>query len=214
MAEEEYSDEIGEEQLDALINRANSAEAKNIELTRALGGMGQENKDKNFLHLQISTKDMLEKLEHFYRGDIPKEDENGNIDWSEQTNKELVTFNEFGVSSLMEHVTKYINQNTILSLYSSERIYEIMADIGEDLTLFLQCNYQQMGMDTYFKKTKFRMIISTTLHIIESTYRRAIMGRTLEEVNQSKVVSQFGSMPQPALPQQKSRFWNRIFPNR
>ncbi len=41
-----------------------------------------------------------------------------------------------------------------------------------------------------FRKTKFRLLIVTTLHMIESTYRKAISGKTIEEINQSRIVSQ------------------------
>jgi hypothetical protein len=192
MAEQEEGmiDSISEDDITALITRATNAESRNAQLSRAMNSLNGDKKEGNFLHLQISTEAMLEKLEHFYRGDVLK-----NEDWKPQTNKKLVTFNEYGVTSLMEIVTKYIDRNTILSNYPEERIYEILGDLGDELTLFILCNYVQLGMDTYFKKTKFRIIIATTLHIIESTYRRALRGKTIEEVNQSRVIGQFGDIP-------------------
>ncbi len=191
----EYADEIASSEITDLVNRANSAEAKNVELSSALGGMADRKKDDNFLHHQLSTEEMLEKLEHFYRGDFQGEDDNGDMVWKKQKDQDLVTFNDFGVTSLMEIVTKYIDKNTILSYYDSDRIYEIMGDIGDDLVLFLLCNYEKIGMNTYFKKTKFRLIITTTLHIIESSYRRSLGGKTMMEINQSRVISQFGNLP-------------------
>ena len=221
MAEEDFqeqeADTINEEEIDALIARTNAAESKNVELTQALGSLNSSKKDENFLHHQISTNEMLEKLEHFYKGDFQGIDKEGNTVWLKQKNKELITFNEFGVTSLMEIITKYIDKNTMLSYYDSQRIYEILADVGEDSVLFLLCNYEKIGMDTHFKKTKFRLIITTTLHIIESTYRRALNGRTMEEINQSKVVSQFSNIP---ISQQQSSYskpgfsMNKFFGNR
>jgi len=191
------TDGVNINDIKSLMDSLNKSEQINLKSTNALNSMTTEKKDANFLHLQISTEIMLEKLEHFYRGDIyVKTDEGGR--WETQPDKTLVTFNAYGVSSYMEIITKYIDKNTILSNYSEERIYEILADLGDELILFTLCNYVKMGMDTYFKKTKFRIIISTTLHIIESTYRRAIRGKTLEEMNHSTVIGQFGepkSMP-------------------
>lgn len=189
--QEGIGDSISEEDINNLINRANNAESRNAQLSKAMSSLNGDKKEGNFLHLQISTQEMLDKLEHFYRGDVYKEES-----WTSQKNKRLVTFNEYGVTSLMEVVTKYIDRNTILSSYPEERIYEILGDLGDELTLFILCNYVQLGMDTYFKKTKFRIIITTTLHIIESTYRRALRGKTIEEVNQSRVIGQFGDLPQ------------------
>jgi len=194
--EAQMTDDISAQDINDLVNRATRAEDTNMQLSRAMSSFSEEKKDANFLHLQISTEKMLEKLEHFYRGDVMKE-KDGNLKWEQQKNKDLVTFNEYGVTSIMEIVTKYIDRNTILSNYSEERIYEIMGDLGDELTLFILCNYVQLGMNTYFKKTKFRTVITSTLHIIESTYRRAIRGKTLEEMNQSRVIGQFGEAQQP-----------------
>ena len=215
MEEEGYSDEINSDDINELVNRARKAEARNVELSGALNGVANSKKDDNFLHHQLSTEEMLEKLEHFYRGDFQGQDDNGDIVWKKQTNKDLITFNDFGVTSLMEIVTKYIDKNTILSYYTSERIYEILGDIGDDLILFILCNYKKIGMDTYFKKTKFRLIVTTTLHIIESSYRRSLGGKTLAEINQSRVISQFANptIPQQQ-PQQKINPIARFFGNR
>lgn len=182
-----------QEDINELMNRANTAETKNVELQQAMTSLSTEKMDGNFLHHQISSQELLEKLEHFYRGDFQGENEVGDIVWKKQPNNDLVTFNEYGVTSLMEIITKYIDKNTLLSNYTEKRIYEIIRDLGNDLILFMLCNYEQIGMDTYFKKTKFRLIITTTAHTIESCYRRAIDGKTMEELNQSKVVGQFGN---------------------
>lgn len=215
MGNNEYEDSIDMEEITRLQERASRAESRNLEMSNALSSMSGHQKDENFLHHQISTEEMLEKLEHFYRGDYQGEDEEGNIVWKRQENKDLITFNEFGVTSMMEILTKYIDRNTTLSYYDSLRIYEILGDIGDELVLLLLCNYEKMGMDTYFKKTKFRIVIVTTLHIIESTYRRALGGKTMEEINQSRVIGQFGNLPIQNQPMpQKPSFMGRIFGNR
>jgi hypothetical protein len=187
----EFSDDVSQEEIDDLMRRAAIADQSNINTTRTLNSLSGQGKDSNFLHLQISTSELLAQLEHFYRGSVKKE-VNGQITYEDQKNTDLVTFNEYGVTTLMEIVTKYIDRNTILSNYSEERVYQILGDLGDELILVLLSNYAQLGMDTYFKKTKFRPVITTTLHIIESTYRRAIGAKTLEEMNQSKVIGQFG----------------------
>lgn len=200
-------DDNSEKELQELLKRSEKAKIDSANMTSAMSSIGQGSKDSNFLHLQISTEKMLEKLEHFYRGDVLKDLGQGQVKWIAQKNKDLVTFNEYGVTSLMEVVTKYIDRNTILSNYSEQRIYEIMGDLGEDLVLFILCNYRKIGMDTYFKKTKFRIIITTTLHIIESTYRRAIRGKTLEETNQSRVIGQFGENKQSGYSTPQKKPW-------
>lgn len=210
MAEEEYNDDIDQDDIDNLVDRATTAESKNVKMAATLATMAGEKESGNFLHHQISTHLLLDKLEHFYRGDIKRE-LNGDVFWEAQENKDLVTFNEFGVTSMMEVISKYIDRNTILSHYSEERIYEVLADIGDDLITFILSNYKQLGMDTYFKKTKLRITITTTTHMIESAYRRALKGRTLEELNQSKIVGQFGDPNNPGLyPGSQSKALNPV----
>ncbi len=188
MEEQQLQDEINQ-----LSRRTEEAENKNVQLMQAMTSLSSEKMDGNFLHHQISTQELLEKLEHFYRGDFQAEDQYGNIVWQKQKDSDLVTFNEFGVTSLMEILAKYIDKNTLLSNYTEKRIYEIIGDLGNDLILFMLCNYKKIGMDTHFKKTKFRLIITSTSHSIENCYRRAMDGKTMEELNQSKVVGQFGN---------------------
>ena len=200
MEQEMDYDGITEQDINDLIQRASTAETRNAELSQAMTSLSSEKSDDNFLHHQISTQELLEKHEHFYRGDFQGRDEEGNLVWKKQKNKDLVTFNEFGVTSMMDIIARYIDKNTILSNYTEARINQIIAAIGKELILFILCNYDQIGMNTYFKKTKFRLVITTTCHTIESAYRRALDGQTMEELNQSKVVGQFGNRTGEALP--------------
>jgi len=210
--EEYYDDEVSDAQIQELMTRANESDSNVAKLSQAINTMGIEKKDGNFLHYQLSTDEMLEKLEHFYRSDYQGYDEAGDLVWIKQENSDLVTFNDFGVSAIMEVISKYIDKNTILSDYREERIYEIMGDIGDDLITFILCNYEKLGMDTHFKKTKFRLIITTTTHIIESAYRRAKGGNTLKEINQSKVVGQFSSpLQMPQGRPRKEGFFSKVF---
>jgi len=193
MEEEEYQDEVGNDDISDLRNSIGD-ENQRARTTEAMNSSGGVKKDSNFLHLQISNSEMLEKLEHFYRGDKWGQDEEGDYSWIAPKNLDLVTFNDFGVSTMMDIVTKYIDKNTTLSYYDETRIYQILADLGDELVLLVLSNYKKMGMDSYYKKTKFRMVVVTTLHMIESAYRRAIRGKTMEEINQSRIIGQFGEV--------------------
>lgn len=167
------------------------------------------NKNTNLISEQLDVQQLLEKLERFYRGDYLKVDEEtDNVYWAKQENADLIPLNEYGVNLLMEAATKYIDKNTALSNYPEERIYEILGDLGDELTLIILCNYEKMGMDTNFKKTRYRLIVTTTLHIVESTYRRALGGKTSEDLNQARIVNQSDYLGRPmAAAPQKKRSW-------
>lgn len=183
-------DQENDELLGALYEEMENLKTNNQELHKHISfSQYGQGKDANLITTQLDTQELLEKLERFYRGDYLDSDGN-NVVWKKQTNGELIPLNDYGVSVFMEIVTKYIDKNTALSNYKEERIFEILADIGDELTLVVYCNYEKMGLDTPFKKTKFRILVTTTLHIIESTYRRSIEGRTSQDINQSRIVSQ------------------------
>jgi len=183
---------------------------KNIAIGNAVGAMQSGIKDSNMIHEQIDTEVLLEKLEHFYRGDYVGHDKEGNEMWVTPADKDLITLNDFGVATLMEIISKYIDKNTALSYYTEERINQILSDLGLEFVILLKCNHVKMGMDTYFKKTKFRMIIVTTLHMIESTYRKAIRAKTLEELNQSKILMQTEGLGNRIVLPSKKGFLSRI----
>lgn len=205
--EDNYEDISSEEYVQQLMAELNQQRDANTKLSTSLSSIsGLSGKDSNLIQVQIDAAELLERLEHFYRGDHVGTDDDGNQVWLRQKNKDLVTLNDFGVSSLMEIVTKYIDKNTFLSYYDETRIYEIMGDIGDEMTLFILCNYEKMGMNTHFKKTKFRLLVFTTLHIIESAYRRAIRGETSRQVNESRIVSQVDSLNNRPPMQHKRRF--------
>lgn len=165
-------------------------QGKNIELATNISALSETHRDGNIIQYQIENSDLLEKLEHFYKGEYIGLLENGDTGWVKPADTEQIPMNEFGVSSMMEIVSKYVDKNTTLSYYSEMRIYEIMADLGDELVLYILANYEKMGMSDKFRKTKFRLLVVTTLHMIESTYRKSIAGKTITEINQSRIVSQ------------------------
>ena len=87
------------------------------------------------------------------------------------------------------------------------RINEILADLAEELAKFIYCNYEKMGMDTEFKKTRFELTVITIIHSIESAYRRAISGNTMRELNSSRIFTQSDIKGSPlGMSMQKKRF--------
>lgn len=175
--------------IDELLGQNKELDEKNKQLTNDFSAYANSNKDGNLIQYQLDSNELLERLEHFYKGEYLGQ-EGENVGWITPEDDDQIPFNAFGVSSLMEIVSKYIDRNTSLSNYPEKRIYEILADLGDELNLFILSNYEKMGLDNNFKKTKFRLIVVTTLHMIESTYRRAIGGSTSRDLNQSRIINQ------------------------
>jgi len=203
----------GEDILRSLKEEAAELRDKNTQLNTALSSsayQGQE--DPNVIQFQVDTGEMLGKIEHFLRGEYIAVDKDGNEHWSKpmkviklrnkKTGKirekkvvdnDLILFNDYGVNSIMAIIGNYIDKNTILSWYDEMRINEILADLGDEMANFIYCNYEKMGMDTEFKKTRFSLIVINILHIIESAYRRALRGKTMEDINSARIFTQSSS---------------------
>lgn len=212
----DYGDYDKDAVIESLISDVQKRDTKIQELQGVVSVSSYGQKDANLIALQLNTPELLNSLERFYRGE-KIEIIDDNIVYKPQSNKDLIPLNEFGVNLLMEVVTKYIDKNTVLSNYEEMRIMEILSDIGDELTLVIFCNYEKMGMNTAFKKSKFRIIVVTTLHLIESTYRRALGGKTSQDLNQSRIVTQSDSLGRsimPIAPPHKKGFLNMFNPKR
>ncbi len=180
------------ELIQGLTSEVNELRGKNAHMAMGLSNTSYQGaEESNIIHFQLDTGDMLEKLEHFFRGDkIEVNKDTGEQYWARQKNKDLILFNEYGINSLISIIGNYLDKNTILSHYDEMRINEILADLGDELAVFIYCNYDMMGMDTNFKKTRFQLTVINILHSIESAYRRALRGRTREDLNSSRIVTQ------------------------
>lgn len=208
---------------------ADELRQKNAQLSTTLSSasyQGQE--DANLIVYQVDTGEMLGKLEHFLRGEYIATDKEGNEYWAkpmrkvlddkkvvktdsegkdlEEINTDLILFNDYGVNSIMSIIGNYLDKNTILSFYDEMRINEILADLGDEMANFIYCNYEKMGMDTEFKKTRFQLTVITILHSIESTYRRSLRGKTMEDLNSSRIFTQMENMGggKPGMPTKKN----------
>jgi len=199
----------GDDFLKTLQQEVQDTRDKNTQLNTALSNasyQGQE--DPNLIQYQIDTGEMLGKIEHFLRGEYITIDNDGNEYWAkpmitvdlgdgktqEVINDDLILFNDYGVNSILSVMGNYIDKNTILSYYDEMRINEILGDLGDELANFIFCNYENMGMDTNFKKTRFQLTVLNILHIVESAYRRALKGKTMDDLNSSKIFTQMDSM--------------------
>ena len=251
---------------------------RNLGLSEAVESNFLPKIDSNIIEFKLSSEELLERIEHYLRGDVLKqkksEDENGEIesyyaipskkitvklfqeksskivyvvdehpgenskDWEvlsmiqeeegeiqeiaiednykssllkeikegiegkkkkfiskgyatkEVPDNERINLNEYGVAEVMNTLSMYINKETFLSWYKEDRINEIMADLGDKLNEFLYINGKKMGLDTEYKKTKYPMMVVTILNVVESAYRRAIMGNENRGTREGIIITQ------------------------
>lgn len=211
----------GDDILERLQTESQDLRDKNTQLNTALSTssyQGQE--DPNLIQFQIDTGEMLEKLEHTLKGERKVVDAEGNEFWTKPTkmiqgedgelievvDEESILLNDHGVNVIMSIIGTYIDKNTVLSFYDEMRINEILADIGDKVADFIHNTYEVIGMDTQFKKTRYEITVLTIIHSIENAYRRALRGKTMEDLNSSRIFTQLDNMGSKPGVQAKNKF--------
>lgn len=166
-----------------------------------------QSQENNLIVWQLELDNILERLEHLLRGDILKEDGKGGIDYVAPTDTRLIILNDYGVQLIMNFISFYLNRNTILSNYKEERIYEILHDLGYELADLVYINYETMGLDTVEKRSRSSVFVMNILHMIESSYNRALAGEERDSLRKARIVTQNQPLsPSGSLIPQQSTF--------
>ena len=176
--------------------------------------MFAQQQDTNLIAYQLGLDEILDRIEHLLKGDIVEEDGEGNIIYKPSKNEDLIVLNDYGVKLIMNLISFYLNRNTILSHHNSDRIYEILYDLGFELADLIYISYDKMGMNTKQKQARHIMLTMNILHTIESTYNRALYGGERDSLREARVVTQtdsMGNIMRAQTPQRKTG-WSRLNP--
>lgn len=155
-----------------------------------------QSQEDNLIVWQLELDNILERIEHLLRGDVLKRDEHGNYDFQVPEDKNLIILNDYGVQMIMNFISFYLNRNTILSNYKEERIYEILFDLGYELSDMVYINYEKMGLDTVEKRSRSSPLIMNILHMLESSYNRALHGEERDSLRKARIVTQHQPLSQ------------------
>ncbi len=193
------------EMLEEELRQKSSTNAQlNASVTASAFGTQQDN---NLIVWQLELDNILERIEHLLKGDVIEEDDEGNVSYVEPKNKDLIVLNNYGVQLIMNIISFYLNRNTILSNYRQERIYEILYDLGFELSDLVYINYEKMGLNTVEKKSRYPVLIMNILHMVESSYNRSIGGEERDSLRSARIVTQTqplqGNTQNQAMPRQR-----------
>lgn len=200
------------EYLNELEAELRDTQNKNRQLSQAQMSMFGNPIDENLIKWQLDLREDLDRIYHLLNGHVIKEDEKGNQYYAEPDDLRLKPFNEFGVQSIMNIMSFYLNRNTILSNYTSEQVDWKVYDFGMTITDYIFNNYETMGMDTPDKRKMYPVIVQELVDSVHSAYLRAMGGkereslRTARTVTQSEPLGQRNSVPVISQPRQRSLF--------
>lgn len=205
------------------INQAQETEQglrnQNLSLVNALNSsnLGTNVGNQNLIEFQLEAEEFKENLRHYIAGDeiATKDDGNGGLItyYKPQLNEELKTLNDLGISIVMRIISGYVTKQTFLSVYSEERINEIIGELGQLLRVRIFSNAEKVGLDTEFKLSDFSLLIFTVLTFVENAYRRSIGGREREKIGESGIriiqsqgLGQMGQAGQGGVQMPKKKF--------
>jgi len=142
----------------------------------------------NIAKIQLLFHDLLEKMEHFLRGDQIKFVNNQKI-WTTPENPDDRRFNEKGVNEIMRILVMYLNPNTILSNYDEKRINYILYSVGCELNDLIYLKYDAWGWNTQEKRDEYGMVVQQILDVLESAYLRALHGLERKSLRETTQIS-------------------------
>jgi hypothetical protein len=162
---------------------------QNLSLLNALNSsqFGTNAYNQNLVEFQLEAEEFKENLRHYISGDELKTDKQGNVFYEPQKNEELKTLNDLGISIVMRIISGYVTKQTFLSVYSEERINEIIGELGQLLRVRIYANADKVGLDSEFKLSDFGLLIYTILTFVENAYRRSIGGREREKIGETGI---------------------------
>lgn len=207
MSNQQAPEQEANDVINQLYNDLQNEKTKNVQLNHALATSSFQGVSNNPIEYQLDNQELLAKCEHFLRGDYLSIVDGEEV-WKRQKNKDKIIFNEYGTSVILSKLSSYLDKITSLSYYDEERIYEILADFGEELRKFIYINEKKVGLDNDYKKSNYTITVVNLLHAVESNYRRALHGHTATTINATNIytMNQAGLMNQGQAPRPVKKF--------
>lgn len=172
----------------------------------------QYNPNDNLIKFQLELNEILDRTEHILRGDIVGIDSKGNQEWQPNPKPKDNPLNDYGVQEFMRILSMYLTRNTILGNYTAEEVDDIVFDFGKELNDLYFMKYEDLGMDTVYKRQNYPMFFLMMKHTVQNAYSRAIGGQERASLREARQMMQTETIqPQGtninvnAMPQQKTR---------
>ena len=170
-----------------------------------------EREDENLIKWQLDIERSLLRIERLLRKQVPKRDERtGSVYYIDCPENEL--FNEYGINEVMNLLSWYVNKEIMLSVYDDKQVDLIMSQFADEVIDFIYTNLENFGLTNEDKKKHFPIITMNIINLVDATYRKAIGGKTLDNLKTARVVSQtepLGKMPMYPSVNKKQWSWRK-----
>lgn len=103
-----------------------------------------ENQEKSMIKEQLDLNDIILRMDYLLRGYYMGPDDNGEITWKKPQSEDMKVLSDYGVQMIMNTVSAYLNQNTLLSNFKDEQIAQKMKNFADELTYAIFLNYEKI----------------------------------------------------------------------
>lgn len=177
-----------------------NAEKQNLSLAQggynSQAGSGISQIQNSIVEWQLDLSKEFELIYHQLRGHIIKRDKEGNEFWTPSEDPEQQLLNEKGAQEVEKIIRNYLNKNTLLSNFDIKIINKRVGEFAHRLRRFIYLNYEDFGLDTYYKQKHFEMLVMNIVDMIESAYLRAMGGGERQSLTTIRQVIQTESFDQ------------------
>lgn len=180
--------ELQIEEMQGSYNNAQKTQSTDPRLSSQHSAFGVRPED-NLIKFQLEVNDILERVEHILRNDIPVF-KNGHMIWDKNPNPQSNTLNENGVRQIMQVLAMYINRNTILSDFEQEEIDMKTLDFGRTLNNLIFMKYEEFGIDNEEKMKEYPMLVLMVTDTVHAALKRALHGGERTSLRQMIQVQQ------------------------
>lgn len=180
--------EIEEEDLKGSYNKTQQSKFNDPRSNSRLSSFSSI-ENENLVKFQLQLDDILERIEHILRGDIPKF-KDGHIIWTDNPHPEKNSLNENGVQEFMGILAMYVNRDVIMGDYSNKEINIKVFDFGRRLNNLVFMKDAELGIDTEEKRKGCDMLIGKMVDIVHATYKRALDGAEKRSLREMISISQ------------------------
>lgn len=142
--------------LDQMEQELMIAKTDNARLINSQSSPFSSPSEENLIRYQLDLKEDIDKIYHLLKGDIVSRDDKDNIVYIEPDNDDEKPFNEFGVKSIMNIMSFYLNRNTLLSNYDNDTIMWKVKDFGDNISDEILCKFKQYMLTTSFEREFFK----------------------------------------------------------
>lgn len=106
--------------------------------------MAEQQNTMNSINEQLDTSRILENMHNLLRGFVLKEQPNGTKKWVAPANNDLIVLSDYGVNYIMQYLSAYVCENTLLSNYDDKQIDAKMEDVATTFIDDIFMEYDKM----------------------------------------------------------------------